>query len=71
MSDLLDSARALLHSGLDKLPPKHRAVFIQYHLFEMTQDEIAFLHDVTVRTVYSWRKKAESALGMYGDDHDR
>lgn len=64
-------ARALLASSLDKLSPKHRAVFIQYHHFEITQEEIAAHHRVTVRTVYSWLKTAEAAVGLSGDENDR
>jgi RNA polymerase sigma factor (sigma-70 family) len=63
-------ARALLAISLDKLPPKHREVFIQYHQFEMTQEEIAAHHRVTVRTVYSWLKSAEAAVGLSGDEND-
>ncbi|MBI1869136.1 MAG: sigma-70 family RNA polymerase sigma factor [Methylocystis sp.] len=63
--------RALLAISLDKLSPKHRAIFIQYHQFEMTQEEIAAHHRVTVRTVYSWLKAAEAAVGLSGDENDR
>jgi RNA polymerase sigma factor (sigma-70 family) len=64
-------ARALLACALNQLPPEHRAAFIQYHCYEMTQDEIATHHGVSVRTVYSWLKKAEIAVGYSGDNHDR
>lgn len=64
-------AEALLARSLDKLSFKHRAVFIQYHRFEMTQEEIAEQHGVSVRTVYSWLKKAEAAVGLSGDDNER
>jgi len=62
--------RALLTHALGKLPLKHRAAVIQYHLFEMTQEEIATHHGVSVRTVYSWLKKAEAAVGFTGDEDD-
>ena len=64
-------ARALLHWALDKLSEKHRAVFIQYHLFKMTQAEIAQHHGATVRSVYNWLKAADAAIGLSGgeDDH--
>lgn len=60
-------AQALLARSLDALSPKHRAAFIQYHHFGMTQEEIADQHEVDVRTVYNWLKKADSALGLSGD----
>lgn len=60
-------ARALLARSLDTLSPKHRAAFIQYHHFGMTQEEIAHHHEVEVRTVYNWLKKADTALGLSGD----
>jgi RNA polymerase sigma factor (sigma-70 family) len=63
-------ARALLARGIDRLPPKQRAVFIEYHLFLMTQEEIAARHGVTVRTIFSWLKKAETAVGITGDEHE-
>ena len=63
-------ARALLHSALDKLPDKQRAVFIQYHLVKMTQAEIAQHHGATVRSVYNWLKAAEAAIGLSGGDDD-
>ena len=64
-------ARALLDLALDKLPEKQRAVFIQYHLFKMTQAEIAEHHGATVRSVYNWLKAVEAAIGLSGgeDDH--
>ena len=63
-------ARALLQTVLDKLPKKQRAVFIQYHLFKMTQAEIAQHHGATVRSVYNWLKAAETAIGLSGDEDD-
>lgn len=63
--------QALLAHALDKLPHNHRAVFIQYHRFGMTQEEIAAHHHVTVRTVFSWLKKAEAAVGLSGDENER
>lgn len=67
-----EEARALLYSALDKLPEKQQAVFIQYHLFKMTQAEIAQHHGATVRSVYNWLKVTETAIGLSGgeDDHD-
>lgn len=64
-------AKALLARSLDNLNPTHQAVFIQYHCFEMKQEEIAEHHGVSVRTVYSWLKKAEAAVGLLGEDNDR
>jgi RNA polymerase sigma factor (sigma-70 family) len=64
-------ARALLAYALERLPPKHRAAFIQYHCYEMTQEEIAAHHGVSVRTVYAWLKKSETAVGYSGEHHDR
>ena len=63
--------RALLNLALEKLSEKHQAVFIQYHLYKMTQVEIAQHHGVTVRTVYTRLKAAEAAIGLSGgeDDH--
>ena len=63
--------RALLAIALDKLPAKQRAAFIQYHRFEMRQEEIAAHHGVDVRTVRSWLKKAGAALGLTGEKDDR
>jgi RNA polymerase sigma factor (sigma-70 family) len=63
--------RVLLSCAIEKLPPKHRTAFIQYHHFGMTQEEIADQNDVDVRTVHDWLKKAAAAVGLKGDDHDR
>jgi RNA polymerase sigma factor (sigma-70 family) len=63
--------QALLSHALDKLPSNYRAVFIQYHQLEMTQEEIAIHYQVTVRTVFNWLKKAESAIGLSGDENER
>lgn len=62
--------RALLALALGKLLPKHRAAFIQYHRFEMTQEEIAAHHGVDARTVRNWLKKAGRAVGLTGDEDD-
>ena len=61
----------MLSQALDKLPVKQRAAFIQYHRFEMLQEEIAAHHGVDVRTVRSWLKKAGAALGLTGGKDDR
>jgi RNA polymerase sigma factor (sigma-70 family) len=63
-------ARALLQTALLKLPERHRAVFIQCHIMEMTQPEIAAHHNISVRTVYSLLKEAEVAAGLTGDTDD-
>lgn len=60
--------RALLAIAIDKLPPKHRAAFIQYHRFEMTHEEIAAHHGVDESTVRYWLKKAAVATGLTGDE---
>jgi len=64
-------ARALLNRSLDNLSENQRAVFIQFHLIRMTQEEIAQHHGVTVRSIYSWLKAAETVIGLPGgeDDH--
>jgi RNA polymerase sigma factor (sigma-70 family) len=64
-------AKALFSIAIDKLPPKHRTAFIQYHRFGMTQEEIAVQADVDVRTVRDWLKEARAALGLKGDANDR
>jgi DNA-directed RNA polymerase specialized sigma24 family protein len=63
--------RALLECAEDRLPDKLREVFIQYHHFEMTLEEVANQHGVTVRTIYNWLKKAEAAIGYAGETHAR
>jgi len=63
-------ARALLGVAITKLSEDQRAVFIQWHLMEMTQKEIADQLKVSVRTVYSLLKEAEVATGLTGDTHD-
>jgi RNA polymerase sigma factor (sigma-70 family) len=62
--------QALLAHALDKLSSNHRAVFIQYYQFGMTHEEIATHHQVTVRTVFSWLRKAEAAVGLSGDKNE-
>jgi len=64
-------ARAMLGAALRKLPAKQRAAFIQLHLLRMKQTEIATHHNVSVRTVHSWLKAAEGAVGLTGDNNDR
>lgn len=59
--------QAILAHDLRKLPDKQREAFLQYHCLDMTQEEVAKHHDVTVRTVYTWLKRAETLLGMQGD----
>ncbi|MGE0278633.1 MAG: RNA polymerase sigma factor [Nitrospiraceae bacterium] len=56
--------------ALDKLPAKQRAAIIQYYRLEMSQEEIAANHGVSVRTVFSWLAKAKRPLGLAGDDND-
>ena len=63
-------ARALAAVALDKLPAKQRAAIIQYYRLEMSQEEIAANHGVSVRTVFSWLTKAERAIGLAGDEND-
>jgi RNA polymerase sigma factor (sigma-70 family) len=60
--------RALLSHALRKLTPNHRAAFLQYHHFEMTQEEIAAHHRVDARTIRNWLKKAGDAVGLTGDE---
>ena len=63
--------QVLLDCLLDKLPAKHRDVVIQYYRLEMTQEEIASHHEVTVRTVHNWLRAAEAELGLRkGGKHD-
>ncbi len=57
---------ALLARSLDKLPVKHREVFIQYYILGMTQQEIAKHHRVTVRSVHNWLKSAKASSGLSG-----
>jgi len=64
-------ARALLACAQDRLPQKQQDAFIQYHHFGMTQEEIAAHHEVSVRTVHTWLKKAEAAVGYTGEEHAR
>lgn len=62
--------RALAAVALDKLPPEQRAAIIQYYRLEMSQEEIAAKHGVSVRTVFSWLSKAKNAIGLAGDEND-
>jgi RNA polymerase sigma factor (sigma-70 family) len=59
-------AQAALSRALDKLSPKIRAVFIQYHLMGLTYEEIAQQHDVDESTVRSWVKRANAIVGFAG-----
>jgi len=62
-------ARALLQRQMDRIEdPEHRAAFIKYHYFEMTQQEIAKEHEVGVRTMHEWLKNAAAAVGLKGED---
>jgi RNA polymerase sigma factor (sigma-70 family) len=63
-------ARALAAVALGKLPGKQRAAIIQYYRLEMSQEEIATHHGVSVRTVFSWLTKAKRALGLAGEEND-
>jgi RNA polymerase sigma factor (sigma-70 family) len=69
VSDRLPSQEALvlLQREIEKIQPEHRTAFIKYHYFEMTQQEIAKEHEVDVRTVHEWLKKAAVAVGLKGD----
>jgi len=60
-------ALVLLQREIEKIQPEHRTAFIKYHYFEMTQQEIAKEHEVDVRTVHEWLKKAAIAVGLKGD----
>ena len=62
---------ALLACSLDKLSPKHRAVFIQFHHWGFTQEEIAEQHRVDVRTIRNWLKTANATIGISGGEDDR
>jgi RNA polymerase sigma factor (sigma-70 family) len=64
-------AAAFLAQSLDKLSPRHREVFIQYHCLSLTQGEIAKHHGVTARTIRLWLKRATDTIGLSGghDDH--
>lgn len=62
-------ARALLQRQMDRIEDaEHRAAFIKYHYFEMTQEEIGKEHEVSVRTVHEWLKKAAAAVGLEGEE---
>jgi RNA polymerase sigma factor (sigma-70 family) len=60
--------KALLQVAVERMPPKVRTAFIQKYQLEMTQEEIAQHHGVTVRTVYSWLQQAAELLGLKGDE---
>jgi DNA-directed RNA polymerase specialized sigma24 family protein len=60
---------ALFACSLDKLSPKHRAVFIQFYHWGFTQEEIAEQHRVDVRTVRNWLKTASATVS--GGEYDR
>lgn len=78
--DLLDAVptrvpsaevRALLAKSLDTLSKEQRAVFIKYHFFQMTQEEIAAHHNVSARWARSLLRDAEALIGFAGDENDR
>lgn len=64
-------ARALLARSLDKLSKEQRAVFTQFHIFQLTQEEIAAQRNVSTRWVRSLLRDAEALIGFAGDDNDR
>jgi RNA polymerase sigma factor (sigma-70 family) len=64
-------ARALLTHAVQKLPPKIRAVFIQFHVMGLTKEEIAQQHGVDESNVRYWLKKANATLGLSGGKDDR
>jgi RNA polymerase sigma factor (sigma-70 family) len=64
-------AQAALSRALDKLSPKFRAVFIQYHVMGLTYEEIAQQHEVDESTVRSWVKRANAIVGLAGGKNDR
>jgi RNA polymerase sigma factor (sigma-70 family) len=59
-------AQTALSRALDKLSPKFRAVFIQYHVMGLTYEEIAQQHEVDESTVRSWVKRANAIVGLAG-----
>lgn len=63
--------KATILQALDKLPPKHRAVFIQIHQLGMTQPEVAQHHGVVVKTVYNWLRECADILSNSGDQDAR
>jgi RNA polymerase sigma factor (sigma-70 family) len=64
-------AQAALSRALDKLSPKFRAAFIQYHVMGLTYEEIAQQHEVDESTVRSWVKRANAIVGLAGGKDDR
>lgn len=60
------AAWVALRSGLARMSPKQRAAFVQYHLFEMTQKEIAVHHGVDQRTIRNWLREAEDVVELTG-----
>lgn len=60
-------AKAALSRALDRLSPKQRSAFVQYHLLGLTQEEIAQHHGVDVRTIRTWLKTAAGVLGLQGE----
>jgi RNA polymerase sigma factor (sigma-70 family) len=64
-------AQAALSRALDKLAPELRAVFIQYHVMQLTYEEIAQQLDVDESTVRKWIKRANAIVGIGGGKDDR
>jgi RNA polymerase sigma factor (sigma-70 family) len=64
-------AQAALSLVLDKLAPRLRAAFIQYHVMQMTYEEIAQHYDVDESTARSWVKRANTIVGLGGGKDDR
>ena len=63
--------RALFSQSLDKLSKEQRNVFTQFHVFQMTQEEIAAQNDISTRWVRSVLRDAEALIGFAGDEDDR
>jgi RNA polymerase sigma factor (sigma-70 family) len=64
-------AQAALSLVLDQLAPRLRAAFIQYHVMQMTYEEIAQHYDVDESTARSWVKRANAIVGFRGGKDDR
>ena len=58
---------ALINLTLDALPDKIRSVFIQYHQFDFTHEELAKKHGVSDRTIRNWLTGAAKILGQAGE----
>lgn len=61
-------AKAALSRALDRLSPKQRSAFVQYHVLGLNQEEIARHHGVDVRTIRTWLKTAAGVLGLQGEE---